>query len=251
GGNSFYNALTVKAQKRLSKGFSFLGAYTFSKLLDNVTGNGNYFAPDNTANVIDAYDRSRDYGLSSVDTPHRFTFSGTYELPFGRGRMILGGAGGVVDRIVSGWQLNAIATYQSGFPLSITQQVNNTNAFSLGQRPNVVLGVDPATSGGVSQRVDGYLNPAAFSAAAANTFGNISRTIGVRSPYTTNWDLSVLKNTQIFESLAAQFRLEAINALNTPVFRAPNTQVGNPNFGRITSQANFARVIQMSVRLTW
>lgn len=251
GGNSFYNALTVKAQKRLSKGFSFLLAYTFSKLLDNITGNGNFFAPDNTSSVIDAYNRTRDYGLSSVDAPHRLTISGTYELPFGRGKALLSGGGGIVDRAVGGWQLNAIVTYQSGFPLSITQQVNNTNAFSLGQRPNVVLGVDPATSGSVNQRIDSYLNPAAFSAAAANTFGNAPRTIGVRSPTTQLWDLSVLKNTRIFEGFNAQFRLEAVNAFNSPVFRAPNTQVGNPNFGRITSQANFARTVQLSVRLMW
>src|SRR5262245_62518336 len=76
GGNSFYNALTVKAQKRLSKGFSLLAAYTYSKLLDNVTGNGNFFSPDATANVIDAYNRDRDYGLSSVETPLRFMMRG-------------------------------------------------------------------------------------------------------------------------------------------------------------------------------
>jgi len=251
GGNSFYNAVTVKAQKRFSKGFSLLAAYTFSKLLDNITGNSNFFAPDNTSNVIDAYNRSRDYSLSSVDTPHRFTLSGAYELPFGRGRMLLASASGVVDRLVSGWQLNGIVTYQSGFPLSITQQVNNTNAFSLGQRPNVALGVDPATSGSVSARIDGYLNPAAFIAAAPNTFGNAPRTIGVRSPATQLVDLSVIKNTRIFEGFNAQFRLEAVNAFNTPVFRAPNTQFGNPNFGRITSQANFARIVQLSVRLMW
>ncbi len=251
GGNSFYNAVTVKAQKRFSKGFSLLTAYTFSKLLDNITGNSNYFAPDNTANVIDAYDRSRDYALSSVDTPHRFTLSGTYELPFGKGKWLMSSGNAVVDRLVSGWQINAVTTYQSGFPLSVTQQVNNTNAFSLGQRPNVVLGVDPATSGSVSKRIDGYLNPAAFSSAAPNTFGNAPRTLGVRSPSTQLWDLSVLKNTMIVEGFTAQFRVEAVNALNTPVFRAPNTQFGNPNFGRITSQANFSRIVQMSVRLMW
>jgi hypothetical protein len=251
GGNSFYNAATIKAQKRFSRGFSLLAAYTFSKLLDNITGNGNYFAPDNTSNVVDAYDRTRDDGLSTVDTPHRFTLSGTYELPFGAGKAFLSSSNAFLDRVVSGWQFNAITTYQSGFPLSITQQVNNTNAFSLGQRPNVVLGVDPKTSGSVSSRIDGYLNPAAFSAAVPNTFGNIGRTIDVRSPGTRNWDLSVLKNTRIIEGLTAQFRFEAVNAFNTAVFRAPNTQVGNPNFGRITSQANFARVMQISARLMW
>jgi trimeric autotransporter adhesin len=248
GGNSFYNALTVKAQKRLSKGFSLLAAYTFSKLLDNITGNGNFFSPDATANVIDAYNRDRDYGLSSVDTPQRFTLSGTYELPFGHGRMFLGNSKGVVDRIVGGWQLNAVVTYQSGFPLSVSQS-NNTNAFSLGQRPNVVAGVDPQTPGSDADRIDGWLNAAAFSPALPNTFGNAPRTIGVRSAGARLWDLSVLKNTTIFEGLKAQFRIEAVNGFNTPIFRAPNTTVGNSAFGRVTSQANFARIVQVSVRL--
>jgi trimeric autotransporter adhesin len=251
GGNSFYNAATVKAQKRFSKGFSLLTAYTFSKLLDNITGNSNYFAPDNTANVIDAYDRSRDYSLSSVDTPHRFTMSGTYELPFGRGKALLSSGNSIVNRVVGGWQFNAIVTYQSGFPLSVTQQANNTNAFSLGQRPNIVLGVDQATSGLVGDRLGAYLNRAAFSLAPPNTFGNAPRTIGVRSPSTGLWDISVLKNTTIFEGFNAQFRFEAVNAFNTPVFRAPNTQLGNSNFGVISSQANFARIMQLSVRLMW
>ncbi|MBO0719659.1 MAG: TonB-dependent receptor [Blastocatellia bacterium] len=251
GGNSFYNALSVKAQKRFSKGFSLLTAYTFSKLLDDITGNSNYFAPDNTANVIDAYNRRRDYGLSSVDMPHRFTMSGTYELPFGRGKSFLTSANRITSRVAGGWQFNAIVTYQSGFPLSVTQQVNNTNAFSLGQRPNVVLGVDPATAGDVSDRLGSYLNSAAFSLTPANTFGNAPRTIGVRSPSTALWDLSLLKNTTIFERFNAQFRFEAVNAFNTPVFRAPNTQLGNANFGVISSQANFARIMQVSLRLMW
>jgi trimeric autotransporter adhesin len=251
GANSYYNAVTFKAQKRFSRGFSLLTAYTFSKMLDDITGNSNYFAPDNTANVIDAYDRSRDYALSSVDTPHRFTMSGAYELPFGKGKAFFSSGNSIVNRVIGGWQLNAIVTYQSGFPLSLTQQVNNTNAFSLGQRPNVVLGVDPATSGDVSDRLGAYLNSAAFSLTPANTFGNAPRTIGIRSPATNLWDLSVLKNTMIFEGLNAQFRFEAVNAFNTPVFRAPNTQLGNSNFGVITSQANFARIMQVSVRLMW
>jgi hypothetical protein len=61
----------------------------------------------------------------------------------------------------------------------------------------------------------------------------------------------VIKNTRIFEGFNAQFRIEAVNGFNTPIFRAPNTQLGNSNFGRISSQANFARIVQLSLRLMW
>jgi trimeric autotransporter adhesin len=250
GANSVYNAFTVKTQKRLAQGLSFVTSYTFSKLLDSVTGQSNFFAVDSTTDVINAYNFANEYSLSGVDTPHRFLFSGSYELPFGKGKPLLDG-GAWLDRLVGGWQLNANIALQSGFPLSIGQAVNNTNAFSLGQRPNVVEGAQVATSGSISQRIDGYLNAAAFTLAPANTFGNAPRTLGVRSPGQRNVDLSILKNTAIFERLKAQFRLEAINAFNTPIFRAPNTSLGNANFGRITAQANFARVVQLSVRLMW
>ncbi|HVG38439.1 MAG TPA: hypothetical protein VM870_04065, partial [Pyrinomonadaceae bacterium] len=159
--------------------------------------------------------------------------------------------GDLLDKFVGGWQLNAIGTFQSGFPLTVTQNTNNTRAFSGGQRPNAVPGVEAETSGSVADRIDAYLNPAAFAAAPEYTFGNLARTVDVRSPSQKNWDFGILKTTAIFENLRTQFRLEAINTFNTPVFRAPNTAFGNANFGRITSQANFSRVIQISLRLMW
>ncbi|HKX30123.1 MAG TPA: hypothetical protein VJ302_20710, partial [Blastocatellia bacterium] len=109
------------------------------------------------------------------------------------------------------------------------------------------------TSGSASDRIDGYLNLAAFSSPAANTFGNAPRTIGVRSPSTRLWDLSILKNTAILEGLTAQFRFEAVNAFNTPIFLAPNTvySPGSTTFGKISGQANFPRIMQISVRLMW
>lgn len=249
GGNSFYNSATVKAQKRLTRGVTFLTSYTWSKMLDNIIGQGNFYTSQGNF-AINSFDLAREYGLSSVDTPHRFIVSGTYELPFGRGKRFLSG-GTLLDKFAGGWQINAIGIYQSGFPLTITQNTNNSRAFSGGQRPNAVAGIAPATSGSVTDRIDAYFNPAAFSPAAEFTFGNLSRTIGVRSPAQRNWDIGILKNTAIRENFKAQFRLEAINAFNTPVFRAPNTALGNANFGKITSQANFSRVIQVSLRLMW
>ena len=246
-GKSFYNSLTVKAQKRMTKGLSFLTSYTFSKMLDNVVGQSNFYS--GTSNfAVNIYDLTSERGLSAIDTPHRFLFSGSYELPFGKGKAMFSD-NAFLDRIVGGWQINAIGSFQSGFPLSITQASNNSLSYGSGQRPNVVLGVDPSTSGSIGDRIDSYLNPAAFSAAPAQTYGNISRTIGVRSPGQKNWDIGLIKNTTILENFKAQFRAEAINAFNTPVFRAPNTSFGSASFGKITSQANFARVIQLSVRL--
>jgi hypothetical protein len=250
GGNSFYNSFTIKGQKRLSKGFGFLTSYTYSKMLDNVVGQGNFYA-NSAGGPLNTYDLAAEYGLSTFDSPHRFNISGSYDLPFGKGKALLN-SGGWVDRLVGGWQVNAIGLFQTGFPITITQATNNTQAYSRLQRPNVVAGVSAATSGSTQDRLDGYLNPAAFSAAPAGTFGNAPRTLGVRSPAPQKtWDLGLFKDTEIFERLKAQFRLEAINAFNTPIFRFTNTAFGNSNFGRVTAQSNFPRVVQISVRLMW
>ncbi len=244
GGNSYYNSLTFKGQKRLSKGIGFLASYTFSKMLDNVLGQGNFYQTG-IGGPLNTYNLAGEYGLSAFDSPHRFNISASYDLPFGKGK-------GMIDRFIGGWQVNAIGLFQTGFPITVTQAVNNSQAYSRLQRPNLVSGVSAATSGTTQDRLDNYLNPAAFSLAPAGTFGNAPRTLGVRSPAPQKtWDLGLFKDTEIFERLKAQFRLEAINAFNTPIFRFTNTAFGNANFGKITAQANFPRVVQISVRLMW
>jgi trimeric autotransporter adhesin len=239
----------------MTKDLSFLTSYTYAQMQDNVIGQGNFYA-GTSGFAPNIYNLAPEYGLASIDLTHRFLLSGSYELPFGKGKAFLN-SNGVVDRIVGGWQLNVIGTVQSGYPLSITQATNNTNAYSSGQRPNLVAGANILNTNALQNALSpnaadgGYFNPAAFSAAAASTFGTLSRTLDVRGPGQKNWDISLLKDTTVFESFKVQFRLEAINAFNTPVFRAPNTTFGSASFGKITAQANFARVLQMSLRLMW
>ena len=192
-------------------------------MLDNIIGQSNFFAGSSSF-ATNIYNLGPEYGLAAIDTPHRFLISGVYELPFGKGKKLLGNAGWA-DHIIGGWQLSTVGTFQSGFPLTITQSSNNTLAFSGGQRPTYVGGQAIATTGSISTRIDSYLNAAAFTNTPDGTFSTLSRTIGVRSPGQKNWDFGLLKNTKIFETLQAQFRVEAINAFNTPVFRAPNTNV--------------------------
>ena len=78
--------------------------------------------------------------------------------------------------------------------------------------------------------------------------GNLTSGIGLRGPGQSSVDLSIFKTFTIREGLKAQFRAEALNAFNTPLFRSPNTAFGNANFGKVTSQANFPRLIQLGVR---
>lgn len=107
------------------------------------------------------------------------------------------------------------------------------------------------TSGGLEARLNDYINPAAFSTAPEFTFGDIGRTIGMRGPGQVNWDMSVFKNFGFGEKLKAQFRCEALNAMNTPLFYGPNVSYGSSTFGKITSQANFSRQLQLALRFAF
>lgn len=107
------------------------------------------------------------------------------------------------------------------------------------------------TSGNLHERLNGYINPAAFSTAPQFTFGNLARILEMRGPGLAQWDMSLFKNIPIRETLSAQFRLEALNAFNTPYFGGPNNAFGTSAFGRITSQVNIARQLQLALKVIW
>ena len=159
--------------------------------------------------------------------------------------------GGPIDYVLGGWVVNSVSIFQTGFPLQITQATNFNSAFGYAsQRPNAT-GVSPVTSGSLGDRLNNYINPAAFSTAPQFTFGNVGRTIEMRGPGQVNWDMSVFKNVIIREKLKAQFRCEALNAMNTPLFYGPNVSFGSSAFGKITTQDNFSRQLQLALRFSF
>jgi hypothetical protein len=255
--HAHYDSLVIKAQKRLAQGLAFLSTLTWSKNMDNEFGN----ASSNVFNTFsgstppgqpqNAYNLGGEWALASVNTPLRFTGTWTYGLPFGRGKPWLK-SNGVVNAIVGGWQLNGTVIYQMGFPLFIYQQNLNSVIGAGVQRPNAT-GTNPVTSGSLEERMNDYINPAAFSQAPAFTFGDLSRSIGMRGPGQANWDLSLFKDFRVRERFTGQFRCEALNAFNTPLFANPNTLYTptSASFGKITYQANLPRQLQLGVRLSF
>lgn len=242
-----YDSVILKAQKRMSAGLTFLTTYTWSKNRDASFASGNNLNGSGSA-PQDYYNLDAEYSLAIVNVPSRFTSSLTYELPFGKGKAYANNSK-ILDYAVGGWQMNVISIFQSGFPLAVRQSTNFNSVIGTGlQRPNAT-GTSPGNSGSVEDRINGYLNPAAFSSAPAFTFGNLARTIPNRGPGQANWDFSMFKEFKIVERVKAQFRAEALNVMNTPLFRSPNTTFGSSTFGKITSQANFPRYIQLGFRL--
>jgi hypothetical protein len=185
-----------------------------------------------------------------VDTPIRLASAITYELPVGKGKQFLGNANRLADLAIGGWSVNAVSVYQTGFPLQIYQTDANSEYGYDAQRPNET-GSAIGTSGSVVARLNDYINPAAFSVAPQGTFGNTPRTIGVRGPGQKNWDLSIFKSFSISERFKAQFRAEALNAFNSPIFHTPITDLSSGDFGVINTMDNFSRQLQLAIRVTF
>lgn len=248
-GNSIYHALTLRADKRFSNGLSLLVAYTTGKLIDDVSQTVTYLGP--AGNKQDAYNRRGDRSISTQDIAQRLVFGYVYELPFGKGKKLLGNAPGFVNHIIGGWQINGIMTYQSGTPLIITQTQNNTGIFSPGQRPNWTGRSARLEGGSTNDKIARWFDTSQFTTSPSFTFGNTPRTMpDVRNPGTKLWDISFFKNNYFGrdKKYNTQFRVEMFNAFNTPQFSGPGTQVGSSNFG-VISGAGSARQIQMALKL--
>jgi hypothetical protein len=233
--SSIYHAATFKVERRFARNLGLLASYTFSKNISD--------APATVGPAVghqDAYNRRADRSVVEEDIPHRIVASASYALPiFPR------------NRLLGGWQVNAIWQTQSGFPLAPSISPNTSNSLGGGQRPNAT-GIDANRPGDVQSKLTGYLNAAAFSAPAPFTFGNVSRTLSnVRGPHLTNLDLSIFKSFRVTERLTVQFRTEAFNLSNSPMFSLPNASFGTVAFGTITGTSNNPRQIQFALRLNF
>ena len=153
--------------------------------------------------------------------------------------------------------MTTVVTYQSGFPIGVSQNVTGTQFLFGGTlRPNLVEGQDVLVAGDITDRIRAntsdnlYLNKAAFTATPLNQFGNAPRVLpGAFSPWRNNVDLSVSKNFRTGGQTSASFRLEVLNLFNQVQWAAPaSTAFGNASFGQITNQANNMRMVQMTVR---
>jgi hypothetical protein len=249
--HALYNSMVVKVQKRFGAGLTLLSVFTWSRNSDQSFGGvGSSLNGSPDAEPQNPYNLNAEYALANIDTPLHLATSISYELPIGKGKWLLNNANRAEQYAFGGWSINAVSVYSTGFPLQINQDNSNSPYGYDEMRPNAT-GVNPNTSGSVESRIYDYVNPAAFSIAPQGTFGNVGRTIPVYGPGEKNWDLSVFKSVTFKERFKAQFRCEALNAFNSPMFYSPNTTVGHGNFGEITGQANFARQLQLALRFTF
>lgn len=247
--NSIYHSAQVKVEKRFNKGGSILGSYTWAKLISDTDTLTAWLEPNGGASVQNSNNLRLERSLVNYDVAHRLVVSYALDLPIGKGQKFISGLTGFPGKIVSGWGVNGIATFQSGFPLPLTDAVNLTNSFGGGSRPNST-GESAQLSGSAQSRLNGWFNKAAFTLPPAFTFGNLARTLpDVRSPGIADYNLAVFKNTAITERVGIQFRTEMFNLFNRVQFNSPGLSLGTPQFGVISGQYNNPRLIQFALRL--
>lgn len=258
-GNSSYNALQLKVQKRFSGGQTLLAAYTLSKFLTDSESLTSWLEAAGAGGFQNYYNMKAEKSLSSYDVPQRLVVSYVLDLPVGYGKRFLTSATGPVSKVVSGWGLEGVTTAQRGFPIFIGDANNTTASFGGGQRPDYNSSASgcssgPALSGSPSSRLNEWFNTACFAQPATFTFGNVPRVEpNIRWDGLFNFDLAAVKNTAWGQDgrFHMQFRAEFFNFLNHPQFGPPGNTFGTPNFGVVSSQSNNPRLIQFALKFAF
>lgn len=253
--NSSYNALEASLRKRFSHGISFLGSYTWSHAIDdvssfNIAGSSSIQVAGENDLAQNPRNLAAERGPSLFDARHRFVLSYQWSLPFFEHRQ------GWSKVALGGWQLNGIFTAMSGTPFtvfdsrdaSLQGSAPEITGFSA-NRPDLVPGQDqnkgPHKSGA-------WLNADAFSQviqdpnSPVQQFGTVGRNTALGPGY-TNWDFAATKNFQLAESKDLQFRAEFFNVLNHTNFHIPNSDFSSPTFNQILA-AEPPRLVQFALK---
>jgi hypothetical protein len=250
-GYSWYHSLQLRLEKRFSKGYTFMGAYTFSKFMQ-------------ATQYLNQDDLRPSEVISDMDFPHRISLNGIYELPFGKGKPVLNGANSVVEKIVGGWQVSGIYSYQSGGPIGgpnggangwAYNNVPGSGLIFTGDFKDIALPSDERTIERWFNTDAGFVKPSNQQRTARQVRTFPIRFSFLRGDNINNTDLSIIKKTDIREGKILEFRTEFINAFNHPFFNTENIVIDPTaaTFGRFVSQTqrNYARRIQMSVKFTF
>src|SRR5262249_55833221 len=203
--DSNYHAMQMKMEKRVRGGGSVLAAYTVSKIISNAETLTGWLDATGTSQNNNNIQLER--SLLGNDVPQRLSVSYIQDLPIGKGRALLGNVSGVTNKLVSGWGVNGVSTFQSGYPLGFTTNTNLTNSFGGGSRPNVISDCQKSGNGSAQSRLNQWFNTSCFTQPPAFTFGNESRTDPtLRGHGINNWDFALFKNTSVNERVGLEFR---------------------------------------------
>jgi hypothetical protein len=226
GGESYYNSLNVRTQKRLTQGLTLINNFVYSKLIERVA-------------YLNDLDPTPEKRIGASSRPLREVLAASYELPAGRSkRFDLNSRIG--NAVIGGWALNGTLTLQSGAPIAWGNVIYYGGPLNL-----------------TSHQPDGLtFNTSAFNTVSSQQLANNVRTFStqfgnLRADPTKNLDISVIKKFSLGERRYFQFRFESFNTTNRVTFSAPNVTPTSSTFGMITAQANTPRRLQLGGRLVW
>ncbi len=273
-GSYSYNSVQFEVRRRFSQGLYFQANYTFSKNLTDTVGTSQQLFEPYLDNNRPKLDRQR----ADFDQTHVFNFNGIYQLPFGKGKMLLNNGGGW-DKLFGGWEISGLWQWSSGAPISFVDPRGTFNRGTRAGRQTVdtnltsaqiqalsgifeangsIYYINPSILNGSGQASPGYIYPGlntnstfagqVFFNVAPGQVGTLGRTV-INGPNYMNINMALLKNVKFTESMRVQLRAEAFNVLNN-VNLFNNTQLANissTTFGQITS-AGDARIFQFAAR---
>jgi hypothetical protein len=254
-GNSNYNSLQVNAIQQFSHGLTFHANLTWAKAFDDTASN--MISNQSQGTLQTAYYWKSEKALTQLPAVAVNVFA-TYQLPFGTGRQFFANRG-IVSRIISDWQISGIGTYRSGLPIGtiMTSSCNVPDAGSCfaNFNPNfsgpVRIGGPWGSGNLLGSNTTTFLNAAAFMAPPPFTYGNTPRVgaFGITNPSTYNIDMNLRRNFSLAEHIKLILQADAFNIFNLVNFSPPSTNINSSSFGKITSQANAPRVLQLSARV--
>jgi len=233
---SNYNSMQVLFQKNFSHGIQFQASYTWSKTMDNASSFESALNPLN-------FDAT--YGLSAYDARNRFVFNYVWDLPVPK-------YDGFKGKMLDGWELSGILSFQSGFPIRITseddvEELDSTDLFEFPGEPNLTA---PFHTQNIRQNNGFVFDPNLFtnSTVAPGTIGNAPRSMCC-GPGINNWDMSFMKETNFGERLQMEFRTDIFNIWNHAQFYSVDGDVSDQGstFGQV-QHVHDPRLIQFSLK---
>jgi hypothetical protein len=247
-GSSHFDSVQGQLRKRFSGGYMFETSYTWSDFKEKVTR-------------LNDTDPGYEERFQDTHLPHRLVVNGIWELPFGKGRKWGATANPVVNALIGNWSVSAVWNWQSGRPnLSMGNVYYDGDITQLKTKytndPDVpVFDTRGFYFHDAAVQTNGVDDPAKQRADQRIQLGSNIRTIpsrwdGLRGPRYTNWDMSFVKGLE-FGRVRAQIHIELYNAFNDVFYNNPNLTPNSPEFGKVTSQNNLPRNIQIGTKFVF
>lgn len=250
-GRSSYDSFQLMSTRRISKDFSLVLAYTFSKGISDTS------SPLDAIGAQDVYNRRLEKSVVDYNFPQVLKVTWIYALPFGRDKLIP--LSGFADKLFGGWTVTGIHNYRSGDPISVGISGYNNQIFGGAIRPDWLTGAPSVIDTGAAVQTNGgtpYLNPQAFGRlpitpnALFTRLGTAPRVLpNVRGPQFSSEDFGISKSISFAERFRFEIRGEAYNAFNRAGRGGLVTDVASPLFGRLTGQQYGPRSVQLAARI--